>query len=68
MRRILAKIVDRSLSASDGDGQPVPDGEHAQIDPLVLVQLLIQGIQGPGGDVTKSGTDDLPAPQNLFKR
>lgn len=31
--------------ASDGDGQPVPHSEHAQIDALVQVQLLIEGVQ-----------------------
>lgn len=34
-----------AFSAFDGEGQPIPHSEHAQIDALVQVQLLIEGVQ-----------------------
>lgn len=56
-----------ALLAFDGNGQPVTYSEHAQIDPLVLVQLLIQSIQKLGDGVIGSGIDDISTPQHLQK-
>lgn len=55
------------FSAFNRDGQPVPHSEHAQIDPLVRVQLLIEGIQDPGSDITDGGTDNVSTPKHLLK-
>lgn len=55
-------------SALDGEGQPVPHGEHAQVHPLVRVQLLIEGVQDPGSDVTQCGLDNLSTPKHLLER
>ena len=51
--------------AFDGNGQPITHSEHAQINPLVLVQLLIKSIQSLGGEVISSRIHDLAAPQHL---
>lgn len=53
------------ILAFDGNGQPVAHSEHAQIDPLVLVQLLIESIQTLRGDVSRSRIHNLSAPQHL---
>lgn len=53
------------ILAFDGNGQPVAHSEHAQFDPLVLVQLLIESIQTLRGDVSRSRIHNISAPQHL---
>ena len=53
------------ILALDGNCQPIAHSEHAQIDPLVLVQLLIESIQTLRGDVSRSRIHNLSAPQHL---
>lgn len=52
-------------SALEGEGEAVPDGEHAQIDPLVLVQLLVERVQRLGDEVVRCGVHHAAAPQHL---
>ena len=54
--------------AFNDDGQPVAHREHAQFDPLVLVQLLVEGIQSLRGEVTGSRIHHFSAPQHLHIR
>lgn len=58
-------ICKLAFLAFDGDGQPVAHREHAQIDALVQVQLLIQGVQDYRFDVTRSWMDNFSTPQHL---
>lgn len=51
--------------ALNGDGEAVAYRDHALINPLVLVDFLIEGIQSLGGDVTGGRIDDLSTPQDL---
>ncbi len=53
------------ILAFNGNGQPIAHSEHAQINPLVLVELLIESIQSLGVDVTGGRVHDLSAPQHL---
>lgn len=58
----LRRIV---TSAFNGDGQPVAHSEHAQVDPLVFVQLLIESVQTLGGEVSGIRVHHSAAPQHL---
>lgn len=61
----FSSSAERRSSALKGQGESVPHSEHAQIDPLVLVQLLVEGVQSLGDEVVRGRVHHMSTPQHL---